>query len=75
MLAQVKQGKAFTKPTSNTWELVPSENFAGDSQLNTMAKKSREYLTRVVEQHPGTPWADIASRELMSECGWDWQER
>lgn len=75
MLAQVKQGKAFTKPTSNTWELVPSPNFAGDSQLNTMAKKSREYLTRVVEQHPGTPWADIASKELMSECGWDWQER
>jgi hypothetical protein len=75
MLAQVKQGKAFTKPTSNTWELVSSPNFAGDSQLNTMAKKSREYLTRVVEQHPGTPWADIASKELMSDCGWDWEER
>ena len=74
MLAQVKQGKAFTNPKSNTWELVSSPNFAGDSQLNTMAKKSREYLQRVVDQHPGTPWADIASKELMSECGWDWKE-
>lgn len=74
MLAQLKQGKTFTKPTSNTWELTPSTNFSNDSQLNTMAKKSREYLQRVVDNHPGTPWADIASKELMSECGWDWQE-
>lgn len=74
MLAQLKQGKTFADPKHNTWELVPSPNFAGDSQLNTMAKKSREYLQRVIDNHPGTPWADIASKELMFECGWDWKE-
>jgi hypothetical protein len=74
MLAQIKQGKAFADPSHNQWMLVSSPNFAGDSQLNTMAKKSREYLQRVVDNHPGTPWADIASKELTSECGWDWQE-
>ncbi len=75
MLAQLKQGKTFTDPKHNMWELESSPNFAGDSQLNTMAKKSREYLQRVVDNHPGTPWADIASKELQSECGWDWKER
>ena len=74
MLAQLKQGKTFTDPKHNMWELVPSTNFSGDSQLNTMAKKSREYLQRVVDNHPGTPWADIANKELQFECGWDWKE-
>lgn len=75
MLAQIKQGKAFSDPSKNMWVLVSSQNFSGDSQLNTMAKKSREYLQRVIDNHPGTPWADIASKEIMSECGWDWQEQ
>ncbi|MDX1964433.1 MAG: hypothetical protein SFX18_14875 [Pirellulales bacterium] len=75
MLAQLKSGKSFADPKHNTWELVPAENFSGDSQLNGLAKKSRESLKIVVERHPGTPWADIAAKELQSPCGWEWVEK
>jgi len=75
MLAQLKSGKTFANPASIRWELVPAENFSGDSQLNTLAKKSSEYLKRVVTEHRGTPWAHIAEKELGSPCGWEWMER
>jgi hypothetical protein len=57
------------------WELVPSDNFSGDSELNTLAKKSREYLNRVKDEHPYTPWGDIAVSELAFQPGWDWEEK
>jgi hypothetical protein len=75
MLAQLKSGKPFKDPSHTMWELKVSENFSGDSQLNSMAKKSRDYLIRVKENHPHTPWADIATLELDYPCGWDWDER
>ncbi len=75
MLASLKNGKSFTKPNSTMWVLKPSDNFEMNSQLITMSKKSREALQRVVANHPGTPWADIAQKELAAQCGWVWEEQ
>lgn len=32
------------------------------------------YLQRVVDDHPGTPWAMLAERELAVPLGWKWRE-
>ena len=32
------------------------------------------YLSRVVKDHPGTPWAMLAERELKEPVGWTWKD-
>jgi hypothetical protein len=75
MLAMAKQGMAFNNPQSDTWDLQPDDQVIVGSVLEKQANSAREYLQRVVEQHPGTPWALIAERELKQPLGWRWTER
>ncbi|MEX2139838.1 MAG: hypothetical protein WD894_11290 [Pirellulales bacterium] len=75
MLALLKIGKTFANAESTTWSLKPAEGIAGRSDLDTIAKKAKTYLERVVREHPGTPWAAMAARELQTPCGWEWKER
>ena len=39
-----------------------------------MHDKALEYLNRVVNEHPGTPWAFLAQVELSDPLGWRWVE-
>jgi hypothetical protein len=71
----LKNGKAFTNPQSTTWSLKPADGIAGRSDLDTMARKAKMLLERVVREHAGTPWAAMAARELETPCGWEWTER
>jgi hypothetical protein len=73
MLAAAKQGMPFKNPKNNTWVLRADENFAA-SALEKMADKARRYLDGVVADHPGTPWALLAQRELETPLGWRWDE-
>ena len=73
MLAKVKQGMQFTGEKKNTWLLVADREFA-NTNLESMAEKSQLYLERVREEHPDTPWAKLAMRELRSPLGWRWKE-
>jgi len=75
MLAILKQGKNFANPDSTRWVLEPADEIAASSALDKMAKNSRTYLNRVVTEHPGTPWAEIAQRELRYPAGWKLVER
>jgi len=75
MLAVLKQGKNFANPDSTRWVLEPADEIAASSALDKMAKNSRTYLNRVVSEHPGTPWAEIAQRELCYPAGWKLVER
>jgi len=75
MLAVLKNGKASSKPDSDTWSLKPADGIAGRSDLDKMAKTAKALLERVVKEHPGTPWAALAKRELETPCGWEWTER
>lgn len=75
MLAEMKSSpKSFSKPGSNQWELVPAEEVAAGATVRRMHKKAIEYLTRVIDEHPDTPWAYLASVELGDPLGWDWKE-
>jgi len=75
ILAIIKQGKAFANPDSTNWVLEPANENAAGSVLDKMAKKSRTYLQRVVDDHPGTPWAAVAERELRYPAGWKLEEK
>ena len=73
MLALLKNGRNFQNDKSDTWELGPADHFEGTA-LQKLAEKAKVYLQRVVDEHPGTPWALIAERELATPLGWQWQE-
>lgn len=74
MLARAKQGLKFKEEQSDTWVLRPSEEVSTGSVLAKQATAAKEYLERVLEEHPGTPWELLAKRELATPFGWSWEE-
>ena len=79
MLALVKTQKKFSpavngNPQNNTWVLKPANTTETGSQHRKLLEKATMYLKRVVEKHPGTPWAMLAERELAIPIGWEWVE-
>ncbi len=74
MIAALKRGKTFQKPDSKAWVLEPADSFETESTIKKMADKAKSYLERVVQEHPGTPWAKIAEEELKAPLGWTWKE-
>ncbi|WP_437230270.1 vWA domain-containing protein [Planctomicrobium sp. SH661] len=75
MLANMKVSpKAFTTDKGNMWRLVPSDKIESGPEMRKAAEQAKVYLRRVVDEHPGTPWAMLAERELSTEMGWSWEE-
>jgi hypothetical protein len=75
MLAQAKTGMKFKNPKNDTWVLRPSGDVAQvGSQTERLAKQANELLQRVVAEHPGTPWAQMATEELRTPLGYSWGE-
>ena len=74
VLALAKRGLKFKEPKNNTWVLTPSSEIVVGSQMVKMAERATMYLERVVKEHPGTPWALLAERELKDPLGWVWKE-
>lgn len=74
MLAAMRSSpKPFTQPNSNEWRIVPSRS-VDSVDVRKIAEKAKKYLQRVVDEHPGTPWAKLAESELRLDMGWSWQE-
>jgi hypothetical protein len=75
MLANAKSGMKFKNPKHDTWLLEPSLDVSQvGSQLERLAKQADELLRRVVADHPGTPWAQMAAEELRIPLGYAWAE-
>ena len=75
MLAEMKTNpKKFEKPGSNKWNLVPSKEITSGAATKKMSIKANEYLSQVIDDHPGTPWALLAEREKSVPMGWEWKE-
>lgn len=76
ILADMKsQPRPFQNKQNNTWRLVPSTEGEAGQKIDKLIAKAREYLNRVVEEHPGTPWELLAKEELSQPMGWKWRER
>lgn len=75
MLANAKTGLKFKNKKNNTWVLSPTNEMNVSSQIEKNAKKATQYLNRVVEEHPGTPWAYLAANELKVPLGYTWSEK
>jgi hypothetical protein len=68
-----KDAPKFQDPQLHAWKLVPDEEIHyGDKA--TAAKEAQALLLRVITDHPGTPWALLAERELKAPFGSKWVE-
>ncbi len=75
MLAEMKSSpRPFQNEGSNQWIINPAESSDAGASVRRLHKKAMEYLTRVIDEHPSTPWAWLAKVELEEPLGWDWQE-
>jgi hypothetical protein len=75
MLAQMKVSpKTFEKEGNNTWTLQASGDVQTGPMIRKIVTKATEYLSRVVDNHQGTPWAYLAELELERQMGWSWEE-
>ena len=63
--------KAVYRPGINN-ELEKKVVATSGQKVN--AVQAEKYLKKVVEEHPNTPWADLASRELSAPFGFKWVE-
>ena len=69
-----KESPKFQKPGSNAWRLEPSDEIVSGDKAKAASKEAWGLLQKVVTDHPGTPWADLASRELSAPLGFKWVE-
>ncbi|QDV24918.1 vWA domain-containing protein [Aureliella helgolandensis] len=74
MLAKAKRGMNFEKDESNTWVLKPAAEISVGSRFEKEGEQATKLLSEVAEQHQGTPWGLLASRELKNPVGWKWEE-
>jgi hypothetical protein len=64
----------FTNTRSNAWRLVPDKAIQYSEKAAAAAKEAEALLRRVVDEHPATPWALLARREIKDPLGFKWVE-
>jgi hypothetical protein len=69
-----KDPPKFTNPRSNAWRLVPDREIRYSEKAAAAAREAETLLRRVIEDHPATPWALLAQRELKDPLGFKWVE-
>jgi hypothetical protein len=75
MLAGMKvQMRQFETAGDNTWRIVPASEEHATPKSQKYAKRAREILEGVIEEHRGTQWALLAKEELTAPMAWDWKE-
>jgi hypothetical protein len=69
-----KDPPKFTSPKYNAWRLAPDASIQYSEKAALAAKEAQALLRRVIEEHPTTPWALLAERELKDPLGFKWVE-
>lgn len=69
-----KDAPKFTKPDSNAWRLVADTEIHYSDKAAAAGKQAVDLLKKVVSEHPNTPWALLAQRELKDPLGFKWAE-
>lgn len=75
VLADMKSNpKTFKNKKNNSWKLVPANDARSSPTVRKIIKQANELLNGVIDEHPGTPWAYLAAKELDKPLGWTWEE-
>ena len=75
VLAEMKSNpKSFKTKGNNAWRLVPSKEVRSSPLVRKLSKQSAELLNGIIDNHPGTPWAYLAAKEMNQPLGWEWKE-
>lgn len=69
-----KDPQKFTNPKNNSWRLVPDTEVRSSAKAAEVAEEAHALLARVIKEHPGTPWALLAQREIKDPFGFKWVE-
>jgi hypothetical protein len=69
------KGQDFVDKKSNRWRFVPDEEIRFGYATKRDADEAKRLLTRCVSENPGTPWAELAQRELQFPLGFEVEER
>jgi Mg-chelatase subunit ChlD len=69
-----KDPPKFSNPRFNAWRLVPDREIRYSDKAVVAGREAESLLHRVVEDHPATPWALLAQRELENPLGFKWME-
>jgi hypothetical protein len=64
----------FSNPRFNAWRLVPDQSIQYSEKAVAAGREAQALLRRVIEEHPTTPWALFAERELKDPLGFKWVE-
>jgi hypothetical protein len=69
-----KDPPKFTKPDSNAWRLAPDVEVHFSDKASAAGEQAIALLKKVIADHPGTPWALLAQRDLRDPLGFKWVE-
>jgi hypothetical protein len=69
-----KDPQKFSSSKFNAWRLVPDQEIRYSDKAVLAGGEAQSLLRRVVEDHPATPWALLAQRELENPLGFKWME-
>ncbi len=64
----------FSNAKFNAWRLAPDQAIQYSDKAVAASKEAQVLLHRVTEEHPATPWALMAARELKDPLGFKWVE-
>jgi hypothetical protein len=69
-----KDPPKFNNPRANAWRLAPDTAIQYSEKAVAAAAEADRLLHRVIDEHPATPWALLAQRELKDPLGFKWVE-
>jgi hypothetical protein len=69
-----KDPPKFSNPRFNAWRLIPDQSIQYSEKAAAAAREAQSLLRRVIDEHPTTPWALFAERELKDPLGFKWVE-
>jgi hypothetical protein len=55
------------------WRVAAQETMRGDFTGKKLAREAHQTLEKLVQEHPGTPWAELARRDLQVPLRLTWQ--
>jgi hypothetical protein len=60
-------------PNAKGWRLAPTKKLSAGPEVRAKNKQADEIANKILRDHPNTPWAAFAQRELLRPRGLEWR--